>query len=775
MKKILVLTLILTMLMSITAFAQGESGSIVSSGYGNTYIIKNDGTLWGCGSQYVGNGTGYKEEQVEFVKILDNVKSVSSGGSQTRVAVKKDGTLWGWGSMEGYPDGGSSLDPTLLYPTKLDIDDVKLASASDRYILALKNDKTLWICGDMYTGDGTDEKAVSKDGFEKVADNVIDMFADNDTVFYLKDDNTLWGYGDNNHAQLGNKESVKEDVLTPVKILDDVKEICTNYGVSVVGAIRLDNSLYLWGDGGFYTEENGWVENAGSPYKAMDNVKSAVVDDEEALIVKTDNTLWRWGYSFEGKSVSNEQVPYKITDNVLDATMGERHAVIIKTDNTLWTMGGDYRGGLGYNADETWYTELTKVFDNVQDAPATWAYDEVEKAIGEQLIPEDMQNKYTKPITREEFCILAIRMIEVKSGMSIDVYLDEVGAQIAPSNTFEDCDTKEVLAAKSLGIVKGTSETTFDPDMLLNREMAAVFLTRTAQACGREVTLSTPNYADVDEIASWAKDYTGYVYDIGVIKGTTGNRFDPKGSYQRQQAFMTMYRIWLAIDSVNPENVEVSADTSTANDNEEYPPNIGWIEDAVGIEEIEDFLTYKPYEEDYMALYYGTKTTNDGEEKLQKNIYYRAVNDNIQIREDFYSDRGYLDSGIIDCIQIYNDTAYTTFMRMYRSSDYAQTIEGNWLEFKYLDPDSFEEMQTAEDVVDFEATFYTEALQIDIKQTFTDGSTTFITYDATNRMVINYKKTIPDNGNSIVIEYDLFEIDEDYDILDFIMDDESIG
>lgn len=761
MKKILVLTLILTMLMGVIAFAQGESGSILSGGYGNTYIIKNDGTLWGCGSQYVGNGTGYKEEQIEFVKILDNVRSVSSGGTQARVAVKKDNTLWGWGSMEGYPDGGTSLDPTLLYPTKLDIEDVKSASVSDRYILALKNDNTLWICGDMYTGDGTNEKALSKDGFEKIAGNVIDMFADNDTVFYIKDDNTLWGYGDNNHAQLGNMESVKEDVLTPVKILDDVKQICTNYGVSVVGAIRLDNSLYLWGDGGFYTEEYGWIEDAGSPYKAMDNVKTSVVDSEEAFIVKTDNTLWRWGYSYEGKSVSNEQLPYKIADNVLDVTIGERHAAIIKTDNTLWTMGGDYRGGLGYKADETWYTVLTKVFDNVQDAPATWAYEEVEKAIGEQLIPEDMQNNYTKPITREEFCILAIRMIEVKSGMSIDEYLNEVGVSIAPSNTFEDCDTKEVLAAKALGITDGTGPNTFEPDKLLTREQAAKFLTTTAMACGRDVSLNTPDYSDIDAIADWAKPYTGYVYDIGVMKGVGGGRFAPKDSYQRQQAFMTMYRIWLAIDEAYPEKVEVSLDTSTSTRETAST-------DYESIREVEDFLTFKPYEEDYMTTYTGTYTTDDNVEQLQKSIYYRAIDENMQIREDNYSGM------FVSSIKMYNATANTTFIRMYKSSNYAETVDGNWLEFKYLEPNYFEEMQVGEDVKDFNAYFENEGGTIYTWQLMSDGTIIEQWFSAINKMPISYKRISGDGPEKTVLEYELIETNESYDILDFIFNTDSI-
>lgn len=175
-----------------------------------------------------------------------------------------------------------------------------------------------------------------------------------------------------------------------------------------------------------------------------------------------------------------------------------------------------------------------------------------------------------------------------------------------------------------------------------------------------------------------------------------------------------------------------------------------------------------------MATFYGTRTTNDAEEKLQKNIYYRAINDNIQIREDFYSNRGYMDSGVIDCIQIYNATAGTTFMRMYRSSEYAETINGNWLEFKYLDSNSFQQLQVAEDVKDFDAIFHDESGVIKITQYLSDGTIIEIDYSSINFMPINYKKTSGSGPNKVVLEYELFETNENYDILDFIMDTDSI-
>lgn len=417
-----------------------------------------------------------------------------------------------------------------------------------------------WVLGDIVVGDGTSTKADGSVGYVQVSSGVKSIAAGTDTAFYIKEDDTLWGWGNNAHAQLGNMSDSGDNNVdtefTPVKILDEVKHV-SNSGRTVL-AVRLDGSLYSWGSGtskGIYTE-NGWVENAGSPYKVMDNVRTTAMikNGSGVLVIKEDDTLWGWGTQWNNEG--SPETPYKYADNVSYVSCGERHAAVVKKDGTLWSMGGNYRKGLGYPSTTVHYSPLTKVLSDVQDAPAAWAQKEVEEAIGAQLIPESLQSDYSKAITREEFCILAIRMIEVKSEMTIEAYLEVRGFTLAAADTFIDTSNKDVLAAKALGITSGTSPTTFDPTGLLTREQAAKFLSATASAVGKDIKADVPNYADVNEIAKWAQPYTGYVYNIGVMKGVGGNRFDSKGSYQRQQAFMTMYRIWKSLDQVSLEKIE---------------------------------------------------------------------------------------------------------------------------------------------------------------------------------------------------------------------------
>ena len=63
-------------------------------------MLKNDGTLWGCGRDYEGQlGLGDNSDRTTFTKITtnaDDIKSVYCGGYHTFI-LKNDGTLWGCG------------------------------------------------------------------------------------------------------------------------------------------------------------------------------------------------------------------------------------------------------------------------------------------------------------------------------------------------------------------------------------------------------------------------------------------------------------------------------------------------------------------------------------------------------------------------------------------------------------------------------------------------------------------------------------------------------
>jgi hypothetical protein len=103
-----------------------------------------------------------------------------------------------------------------------------------------------------------------------------------------------------------------------------------------------------------------------------------------------------------------------------------------------------------------------------------WAVAELEKADGMGLIPDILKGAdLTKPITREEFCELALLLYE--KGTS------KTPSPVSP-NPFTDTKNQQVLKAFALGITTGTSQTTFSPRVSINREQCAAMLFRTIKA-----------------------------------------------------------------------------------------------------------------------------------------------------------------------------------------------------------------------------------------------------------------------------------------------------
>ncbi|WP_207729605.1 GA-like domain-containing protein [Clostridium cibarium] len=118
----------------------------ISCGYENTLYLKNDGTVWGYGSN---NGMGdiFSYNQTTLKQIpISGVKQVSCGKWHT-VFLKNDGTVWGVGSnMSGQLGIGNTNSQSQL--AKMSIDNVAQVIAGDGYTIFVKNDGTIWFTGE---------------------------------------------------------------------------------------------------------------------------------------------------------------------------------------------------------------------------------------------------------------------------------------------------------------------------------------------------------------------------------------------------------------------------------------------------------------------------------------------------------------------------------------------------------------------------------------------------------------------------------------------------
>ena len=181
------------------------------------------------------------------------------------------------------------------------------------------------------------------------------------------------------------------------------------------------------------------------------------------------------------------------------------------------------------------------------DLPSSWAQEQVDAAIRSGLVPEDLQTGYQNNITREEFCRLMVVLVEEKTGMSVSVYAIVKGKTI--TDPFTDTDNADILAAHALGIVNGTSKTTFNPTGSITRQEAASMLSRTAQVLDM-TTGKGQSFHDEAQIASWAKEGVAFTSGLtdpttgSAVMGGTGNgNFSPLDFYTREQAYITSLRL----------------------------------------------------------------------------------------------------------------------------------------------------------------------------------------------------------------------------------------
>ncbi|NLK44926.1 MAG: hypothetical protein GX300_11105 [Tissierellia bacterium] len=170
--------------------------------------------------------------------------------------------------------------------------------------------------------------------------------------------------------------------------------------------------------------------------------------------------------------------------------------------------------------------------------PSPWAKEDIDKAMEISLITERIQGDYKNPITREEFGELALELYEFLGGREIAV---EEG------NPFVDTENPKIIAANKAGIIQGKGQNKFSPSEKISREELAVMLYRTLQAAKPRFDYSGDHehyFNDYYLISPWAKKAVDYLYVTEVINGVGDNRFKPKGSTTREEAIVTVKRIY---------------------------------------------------------------------------------------------------------------------------------------------------------------------------------------------------------------------------------------
>ena len=190
-----------------------------------------------------------------------------------------------------------------------------------------------------------------------------------------------------------------------------------------------------------------------------------------------------------------------------------------------------------------------------KEQPSVWAADNINKATEAGLLYNNANCRYKDNISRQDFCILAVEAFCKTQGMEVDEYIKANNITL-DTEKFTDTGNAYVLLANSLGIVSGTSDTEFSPDRGITRQEAAVMLNNFVKLSPLTPNAEKTNYKDVAKFSVWAKEAIENLSAIQsngvpVMGGmsSTENIFSPWSLYTREQAYVTIYRLYEMCDT----------------------------------------------------------------------------------------------------------------------------------------------------------------------------------------------------------------------------------
>lgn len=278
--------------------------------------------------------------------------------------------------------------------------------------------------------------------------------------------------------------------------------------------------------------------------KAVDNSKEAsitIATDETVSIDLNEHNYW-WYWTRTAEPSYPEVVNYVDFDGRMsNATLaasgfgGVRPALYLDLSQLTLNNG---------NGTKSNPFQVESI-----DKPDFWAEKEINTAISNGLIPNEQLNKFKSNITREEFCDLIVNLIVVKTGKSIDELIVSRGLNLN-KNPFTDTSSKNVIIANQLGIVNGKEKNKFEPQVDILREEAAVMLLRAAKVFIDKEVVTQSRFGDQNNISSWAVDSINYVSAMKIMSGVDANSFLPKTNYTKQQAFITIQRLFNSLSTL---------------------------------------------------------------------------------------------------------------------------------------------------------------------------------------------------------------------------------
>ncbi len=322
----------------------------ISAGKANSMLLENTGKIYLTGANSygeIGDGTTVTRQTfVEIAKIPDAIE-ISTGETYS-LAIRKDGTVWGWGDYNhGAPDTNSKTESTV----PVIIGTYSALETNSEIILKTSQTKNIGISS-------KEKFNVFYDNDKEPEDYTYESL--NPEIADVNEEGIIIGVKVGKTRVIATDKETQEKFTVIVIVIENNKTAVPQIegGDGFTVGLKSDGTIWTWGYNPEGALGDGTYETALVPKRA--NVVSTYTDisvgKDFALAKRADGTIWAWGSNSNGQLGvgSHKNAPKLVQvhgiNNVKLIAAGANHSVVVDDFGVIYGWGSNSNGQLGLSS-----------------------------------------------------------------------------------------------------------------------------------------------------------------------------------------------------------------------------------------------------------------------------------------------------------------------------------------------------------------------------------------------------------------------------------------
>lgn len=330
----------------------------VASGELSYFVLRSDNTLWSWGYNGSGElGLGDWDDRTLPTQVAGSWQNISAG-AYSLLAVKTDNTLWATGlNWDGRLGLGDEIDRNVM--TQVSGNNwykVSTAIGYGDHTLAVKTNGTLWAWG----GNGYGQLGIGTRGGDQLtpvqvgsATNWAVVSAGYDRSFAIKTNGTLWSWGSNVNAALGQGNSdINAQYNSPTQVGSETNWTKVSSAWPFTFALKSNGTLWVTGQNisyglGVGSTDQFLIYDSFTQVGSDTDWEDISCGYEHTTARKSNGTIYTWGYNLDGElglgDTTNREFPTAVGFSTQWTNISSGfYDTLAVNNNTLYYWGWNY-------------------------------------------------------------------------------------------------------------------------------------------------------------------------------------------------------------------------------------------------------------------------------------------------------------------------------------------------------------------------------------------------------------------------------------------------